>query len=77
MSGKERKYERVRQMIESDRFGIFGDAKDMIRRDVEGLIEEYFALTSPVRLEVEGEEDEFTIVITCHGSRFKRFNLLK
>ena len=77
MREKDKKYERVRRMIESDRYGLIGGAKDMIKRDLEGLIGEYFALTSPVDLDIEGEENEFTIVMTCHGCRFKRFNILK
>ncbi len=70
-------YTRVKQMIESDRFGLVSGAKEIIKNDLTELLGEYFALSSPVKLEIEGEEDNFNLVITCKSCRVKRFNLLK
>ena len=70
-------YTRVKQMIESDRFGLVSGAKELIKSDLTELLGEYFALSSPVKLEIEGEDDDFTVVVTCRSCRVKRFNLLK
>lgn len=74
---KEKNFERVRQMIESDRFGLMSGAKEIIKNDLTELLGEYFALSSPVKLEIDGEEDNFDLIITCRSCRVKRFNLLK
>lgn len=74
---KKEEYSRVKKMIESDRFGMVGGAKELIVSDIRELLEEYFTLSSPIKLEIEGDEREFTLIITCEGARVKRFNLLK
>ena len=74
---KKEEYSRVRKMIESDRFGMVGGAKELIISDIRELLEEYFTLSSPIKLSIEGDEREFSLIITCEGARVKRFNLLK
>ena len=74
---KKEKYSRVKKMIESDRFGMVGGSRELILSDIGSLLEEYFTLSSPVRMEIEGDESEFTLIITCEGARVKRFNMLR
>ena len=74
---KSETFTRVKQMIESDRFGLVSGAKELIRNDLSEVLGEYFVLSSPVKLEIEGEEDNFSLIITCQSCRVKRFNLLK
>lgn len=74
---KKNGYDRVKRMIESDRFGMVGGSKELIVSDIRSLLEEYFTLSSPVKMEIEGEESEFTLIITCEGARVKRFNMLR
>ena len=74
---KKEKYSRVKKMIESDRFGMVGGSKELIISDIKALLEEYFTLSSPVKLEIEGDEREFTLTVICEGARVKRFNMLK
>ena len=74
---RKEKYSRVKKMIESDRFGMVGGSKELIVSDVRSVLEEYFTLSSPVKMEIEGDESEFTLIITCEGARVKRFNMLR
>ena len=71
------KYSRVKRMIESDRFGLVGGSKEMIIGDLTALLGEYFALSSPIAIDIEGDEKEFRLIISCDGCRVKRFNMLK
>ena len=74
---KEKNYSRVKQMIESDRFGLMGDSKNLILRDISALMNEYFILSANVEMEIEGEENDFTVTVVCRSSGVKRFNVLK
>lgn len=74
---KKENYSRVKKMIENDRFGMVGGSKELIVSDIRALLEEYFTLSSPVKMEIEGDGAEFTLVITCEGARVKRFNMLR
>ena len=74
---KKEGYTRIKKMIESDRFGMVGGSKELIVADIQAVLEEYFTLSSPVKLDIEGDEREFTLIVTCEGARVKRFNILK
>ena len=62
---------RAERMIEADRYGFVGKSKDLIRLDAERLIKEYFCLTKPVTVEINGEGDDFDLVIKSHGNRVR------
>ena len=63
-------------MIESDRFGLMGNAKDLILKDLEKLLGEYFLLCGKISLEIEGEENDFTVTVSLRAGGVKRFNVL-
>ncbi|MBO7525439.1 MAG: hypothetical protein J6T42_01405 [Clostridia bacterium] len=70
-------FDRVRQMIESDRFGLMGNSKKLILKDITSLLDEYFVLSSGVEMDLDGEENDFTLTVTVRASGVKRFNVLK
>ncbi len=68
---------RIKKMIESDRFGFVNGSLNLIKRDLENVLNEYFCLTSPCEIEFYGEEENFDLIITIKGSAVRSFNMLK
>lgn len=64
---------RAKRIIERDRLGLCYGSENLIRRDVEGLLSEYFALTKPVEIKLVKEADKIKILIEGECSGVKRF----
>ncbi len=69
--------QRVKKMIESDRFGFVNGSLSLIKQDLESVLSEYFCLSSPCEIEFVGEEDKFDLIIKLKGSSVRSFNMLK
>ena len=54
---------RAKKMIENDRLGLAYGSEEIIRRDREALLKEYFALTAPVTVNLVKEGDKIKIRI--------------
>ncbi len=71
MNGKQ--LSRAKKIIENDRLGLVYGSEDLIRRDVESLLREYFSLTSPVTISLLKNGDKIKILIETECSGVKRF----
>ena len=71
------KISRVKQVIESDRLGVSSGMKEIIRRDAERLLSQYFTLNRPVTLKISGEGGKISVIVEADCASAKRFNLLK
>lgn len=74
MNGKQ--LSRAKKIIENDRLGLVYGSQDLIRRDVENLLREFFALTSPVTISFFKNGDKIKIVIETECSSVKKFNTI-
>lgn len=72
----EKQLSRAKKIIENDRLGLVYGSENLIRRDVENLLREYFALTSPVTISFFKNGDKIKILIETECSSVKRFNTL-
>lgn len=63
-------------MIENDRLGLVYGSEELIRRDIENLLTEYFALTAPVSVSLVKSGDKIKIRIESECSGVKRFVIL-
>ncbi len=63
-------------MIENDRLGLVYGSEELIRRDIESLLTEYFALTAPVSVSLTKAGDKIKIKIESECSGVKRFVIL-
>ena len=49
---KTKQISRTQRLIETDRLGFVNGSEELIRRDIEGLLGEYFCLNGPVKLKI-------------------------
>lgn len=69
--------DRAKNMLDADRYGLVGSARELIRLDVERLLKEYFYLTEPVTAELSGDGDNFVLTVRARGSGTRTFEGLK
>ena len=74
---RDRQISRTKRLIEADRLGFVSGSEEIIRRDIEGLLSEYFCLNSPVKLKLNKSCDKIEISIVAEGTSVKRFNVIK
>lgn len=70
---REKQILRAKRIIERDRLGLCYGSEDLIRRDIENLLSEYFALTKPIEIKLVKEANKIKIVIEGECSGVKRF----
>ena len=75
MKGKQ--ITRTKRLIETDRLGFVNGSEELIRRDIENLLGEYFCLSGPIRLKIDKNYDKIEISVVAESSSVKRFNLIK
>ena len=68
---------RAQKMLESDRLGISYDAENVIKRDIESLLSEYFYLKKRPEVIIDGDKTHVEINITAVAKSVKSFNILK
>ncbi len=68
---------RAKKMIESDRLGVVYGTEDLIRRDLESLLKEYFCIDKPLKIEIIAKGERISLNISTDCASIKRFNLLK
>ena len=68
---------RAQKMLESDRLGISYDAENVIKRDIESLLSEYFYLKKRPEVIIDGDKTHVEINITAGAKSVKSFNILK
>lgn len=68
---------RAKKILESDRLGLQIDAENLIRRDIESLLGEYFNLKKPPFVTLDGESENIVITVEAVAKGVKRFNVLK
>ena len=69
--------DRMKKMIECDRFGFADGSKDMIRKDIEDVLNEYFYIPSHIRIELDKNGERFDLKISATNCSLKSFNVLK
>ena len=65
---------RAQKMLESDRLGISYDAENVIKRDIESLLSEYFYLKKRPEVIIDGDKTHVEINITAGAKSVKSFN---
>ena len=75
MKGKQ--ITRTKRLIETDRLGFVNGSEELIRRDIENLLGEYFCLNGPIKLKIDKNFDKIEISVVAESSSVKRFNLIK
>ena len=74
---KDKQISRTMRMIETDRLGFANGSEELIRRDIEALLGEYFCLTRPVKLKINKNNDKIEILVVAESSTVKRFNVIR
>lgn len=64
---------RAKKIIERDRLGLCYGSEDVIRRDIENLLSEYFSLTKHIEVKLIKENDKIKILIEGECSGVKKF----
>ncbi len=64
-------------MLESDRLGLASGAEDVIKADIENLLNEYFCLKKRPTVLLEGDGRGISISIEASAKAVKKFNILK
>lgn len=67
---------RAKKMIENDRLGLVYGSEDLIRRDVENLLSQYFSLSAPLVITLTKAGNKIKIKIDTECTGIKRFSLL-
>lgn len=68
---------RTKSIIDNDRLGLVYGAEEIIRRDIEDLLKEYFSLSAPVDIKLTKNGQVINIQIFSQCTGVKRVTLLK
>ena len=68
---------RAQRILESDRFGFVSGSKEMIRADIEDVLNEYFYLPTHVKIQLDPTGDTFSLTIKADNCTLRSFNVLK
>lgn len=69
-------FQRAYGVLQADKAALDAESKAVIEQDLERKLSEYFELDGGLRMEIEPEEDGFSIFLTCKVERVKRFRVL-
>ena len=69
-------FQRAYGVLQADKAALDAESKAVIEQDLERKLSEYFELDGGLRMEIESEEDGFSIFLTCKAERVKRFRVL-
>lgn len=67
---------RVKKMVESDRLGLCFGQEDLIKRDIERVLCEYFNLSKPIEIRLIPMGEKISIEILGECVSVKRINFL-
>ena len=67
---------RLKKIIESDRMNFAVNGQELIKKDVTGVLGDYFTLTEPLMMKVSGEKGEYVIEIVAKADGIKAFKVL-
>lgn len=67
---------RIKQVIESDRLGMSGDCKEVLKRDIADTLSNYFELKNLPEIKIEAGLRGFSVYITAEGEAFKSFHII-
>ncbi len=67
---------RIKQVIESDRLGMSGDCKEVLKRDIADTLANYFELKNLPEIKIEAGIKGFCVYITAEGDAFKSFHII-
>lgn len=67
---------RAQKIIDEDRLGLVVGSEELIRRDVTGILKEYFNLTAPVYIGLEKSGDRILVRIETECSGVKKFVIM-
>ncbi len=67
---------RIKQVIESDRLGVSGDCKEILKRDIADTLSNYFELKKLPEIKIEAGIKGFSVYITVEGDAFKSFHIV-
>ena len=73
---KIKELKRIKQVLESDRLGISGNCKEVLKRDILDVFSNYFEMVGQMDIKIEGVQNGFNILISCHTQAFKGFKIL-
>ena len=76
LKGKIKELKRITQVLESDRLGVSGDCKEVIKRDLKELLSNYFVLKGEVEVKIESSIKGFNLLIYAEGESFKGFKMV-
>ena len=68
---------RIKRILDGDRFGFASGSKEMIRADIESVLNEYFYLPETVKIELKQNGDRFDLTISAKSCALRSFNVLK
>ena len=67
---------RLKKIIESDRMNFAVNGQELIKKDVTGVLDDYFTLTEPVIMKIFGDKGEYVIEIVAKADGIKAFKVL-
>ena len=67
---------RIKQVIESDRIGMSGDCKEILKHDIAQALANYFELKSLPEIKIEAGIKGFSVYIYAEGYAFKSFHII-
>lgn len=73
---KNKEVTRIKQVIESDRLGMSGDCKEILKRDIADTLANYFELKSLPDIKIEAGVKGFSVYISAEGDAFKSFHII-
>ena len=73
---KQKEANRIKQVIESDRLGMSGDCKEVLKRDIADTLANYFELKSLPEIKIEAGIKGFSVYVSAEGYAFKGFHII-
>ncbi len=68
---------RLKNLIEKDRLLLGNDVLELIEFDLNNLLNNYFNLSSGVKIKIETLKDRYEITINCSACGVKPFGIIK
>lgn len=68
---------RAEKILESDRIGLKSEAEELVKKDIESLLCEYFCLEKRPKVILGSDGEQITITVEATAKAVKKFNLLK
>ena len=71
-----KKSDKILKVLQGDRLSLAEEATDLIVKDLYRVLEEYFDLSAPPKLEILSEKNGYKIIVEADSDRLKTFNKL-